>query len=76
MFFRSKKSGDRTYFQIVENRWEDGRSRQRVICTLGRFDELEASGQIDRLISSGARFSESMMVIEAHGRGEAPVLAV
>jgi len=76
MFFRLKKSGDRTYFQIVENRWEDGRSKQRVICTLGRLDELEASGQLDRLISSGAKFSESMMVIEAHGRGEAPVIGV
>lgn len=76
MFFRKKKSGDRTYFQIVENRWEDGRSKQRVICTLGRLDELEASGQLDRLISSGAKFSESMMVIEAHDRGEAPVIGV
>jgi len=76
MFFRKKKSGDRTYFQIVENRWEDGRSKQRVICTLGRLDELEASGQLDRLISSGAKFCESMMVIEAHDRGEAPVIGV
>ena len=76
MFFRKKKSGDRTYFQIVENRWEDGRSKQRVICTLGRLDELAASGQLDRLISSGAKFSESMMVIEAHDRGEAPVIGV
>lgn len=76
MFFRRKKSGDRTYFQIVENRWQDGRSKQRVICTLGRLDELEASGQLDRLISSGAKFSESVMVIEAHGRGDAPALAV
>ena len=76
MFFRQKKSGDRTYFQIVENRWEDGRSKQRVICTLGRLDELEASGQLERLLSSGARYSESMMVIDAHSRGEAPVMAV
>jgi len=76
MFFRVKKAGDRTYFQIVENRWEDGRSKQRVICTLGRLDELEASGQLDRLISSGAKYSESMMVIDAHGRGDAPVIGV
>jgi hypothetical protein len=76
MFFRVKKAGERTYFQIVENRWEDGRSKQRVICTLGRLDELEASGQLDRLISSGAKFSESMMVIDAHRRGDAPVIGV
>jgi hypothetical protein len=76
MFFRQKKSGDRTYLQIVENRWEGGGSKQRVICTLGRLDELEASGQLERLISSGARYSESMMVIDAHNRGDAPVMAV
>ena len=76
MFFRQKKSGARTYLQIVENRWESGGSRQRVVCTLGQLDELKASGQLDRLIASGAKFSESMMVIEAHGNGEAPVIAV
>jgi len=26
MFFRSKKSGNRTYLQVVENRWEAGQS--------------------------------------------------
>jgi hypothetical protein len=76
MFFRQKKSGGRTYLQIVENRWEDRGSKQRVICTLGRLDELEASGQLERLISSGSKYSESMMVIDAHSRGEAPVIAV
>jgi hypothetical protein len=76
MFFRQKKTGDRTYLQIVENRWQEGGSKQRVICTLGRSDELEASGQLERLISSGAKYSESMMVIDAHSRGEAPVIAV
>jgi hypothetical protein len=76
MFFRQKKSGDRTYLQIVENRWEGRGSKQRVICTLGRLDELEASGQLARLLSSGARYSECMMVIDAHSRGEAPVIAV
>jgi len=31
MFFREKKSGSRRYLQIVENRWEDGGSKQRVL---------------------------------------------
>ena len=44
MFFRLKKSGPRSYLQIVENR-RDGRSvRQHVIATLGRIDELAAPG--------------------------------
>jgi hypothetical protein len=29
MFFRTKTSGTRSYLQIVENRWEDGRPKQR-----------------------------------------------
>ena len=37
MFFRQKRSGKRVYLQIVENRWEQGRSKQRVIATLGRL---------------------------------------
>jgi hypothetical protein len=72
VFFRRKKSGNNEYLQIVENNWEQGRSRQKVIATLGRLDELKASGQLDRLLASGARFSESIMVIQAHSRGEIP----
>jgi hypothetical protein len=34
MFFRTKVSGPRAYLQVVENRWEAGRSRQRVVATL------------------------------------------
>jgi len=44
MFFRQKRSGDYVYLQIVENRWEKGRSKQRVIATVGRLDELQQSG--------------------------------
>ncbi len=76
MFFREKKSGSRSYLQVVENRWEDGRSKQRVLCTLGRVDELKASGRLDRLLVSGAKFTESMVVISAFQRGETPVVAV
>jgi hypothetical protein len=72
VFFRRKKSGKNEYLQIVENRWENGASKQRVIATLGRLDELQASGQLDRLLASGAKFAESVMVLEAHNRGELP----
>ena len=40
MFFRSKRRGTRNYLQIVESVWEQGRSRQRVLVTLGRLDVL------------------------------------
>jgi hypothetical protein len=45
MFFRTKTSGTRSYLQIVENRWEDGRPKQRVIATLGRLDQLQQTGK-------------------------------
>jgi transposase len=72
MFFRQKRSGHHVYLQIVENRWEKGRSRQRVLATVGRLDRLQASGQLDGLLQSGAKFAESVMVLAAHRRGEAP----
>ena len=43
MFFRQKKSGNRVYLQIVENRWEQGKSKQRVIATLGTEEDAPAS---------------------------------
>lgn len=70
MFFRQKKSGTRVYLQVVENRWEHGRSKQRVIATLGRLDELQQSGELESLLRSGARFCESVVLLAAHRRGE------
>ena len=72
VFFRQKKSGNNQYLQIVENRWEGGASKQRAIATLGRLDDLKATGQLERLLASGARFSDSIMVVDAHARGELP----
>jgi hypothetical protein len=75
VFFREKKSGSRSYLQIVENRREGKKTRQQVITTLGRMDVLRASGQLEGLLRSGARFSESLMVISAHKSGESLELA-
>ena len=71
MFFRQKRSGDHVYLQIVENRWEKGGSKQRVIATVGRLDQLQESGQLDGLLQSGAKFAESVMVLTAHRQGKA-----
>lgn len=43
------------YVQLVEGHREDGKVRQRVVATLGRLDELKASGQLDRFAGSFAR---------------------
>jgi hypothetical protein len=65
MYFRKKTSGGRVYLQIAESRRVGGQVRQRVIATLGRLDELEASGQMARLLRSGARFATQAMVLTA-----------
>ena len=70
MFFRTKTSGPRSYLQIVENRWENGRPRQRVIATLGRLDQLQQSGQLDGLLVSGARLSRNLLLLTAQARGQ------
>jgi Transposase DDE domain len=70
MFFRTKKSGPRTYLQLVENHWRDGRPQQTVLATLGRLDELQGRGAVDSLLRSGARFADKLLVLGAHQRGE------
>ena len=70
MFFRTKKSGSRTYLQLVENHWRDGRPQQTVLATLGRLDELQQRGAVDSLLRSGARFADKLLVLTAHQRGE------
>src|SRR6187399_1549408 len=74
MFFRTKTSGTRSYLQIVENRWVDGRPRQRVIATLGRLDQLQQNGQLDALLISGARLAQSVLLLSAHAKGQLPTV--
>jgi len=63
MFTRVKKSGRYQYLQIVENRREGPKTRQRVIGTIGRMDQLHARGNIEKLARSLARFSEKVLLI-------------
>jgi hypothetical protein len=65
MYFRKKASGGRVYLQIAESRRVGGQVRQRVITTLGRLDQLQASGQLERLVRSGARFATRALVVTA-----------
>jgi hypothetical protein len=65
MYFRKKTSGGRVYLQIAESRRVGGQIHQRVIATLGRLDVLAASGQLERLLRSGARFATQAMVLSA-----------
>ena len=62
MFARVKKSGVYQYLQLVENRWENGQSRQRVITTLGRLDQMAEKGEVESLVRSLSRFSERTLL--------------
>lgn len=74
MFFRTKKSGTRTYLQLVENHWRDGRPHQQVLATLGRLDDLQQRGAIDALLQSGARFADQLLILSAQRQGHLPTV--
>ena len=76
MYFRRKTSAGRAYLQIVESRRDGDQVRQQVIATLGRFEELQASGQLERLVRSGARFAAKAMVLSAASNDAAIKIAV
>jgi transposase len=63
MFARLKKSGRCEYLQIVENRRDGAKTAQRVLCTIGRLDQLHAKGSVEALIQSLTRFSERALLV-------------
>ena len=75
MYFRKKTSGGRAYLQIVASRREGAAVRQQVITTLGRVEDLRESGQLERLLRSGARFAAKAIVVDAVAAGEATASA-
>jgi hypothetical protein len=76
MYFRRKTSAGRAYLQIVESRRTGERVRQQVIATLGRYEDLQASGQLERLLRSGARFTAKAMMLNAASDDAAIKIAV
>src|ERR1700690_2382029 len=76
MYFRKKTSGGRAYLQIVESRREGEAVRQQVIATLGRVEDLRESGQLERLLRSGARFAAKAIVVDAFAAGVAMTSSV
>jgi len=60
MFARIRKSGCSEYLQIVENRRVGVKTAQRVICTIGRMDQVHAKGSIKTLERSLPLFSEDV----------------
>ena len=75
MFFRRKRSGKAEYLQIVKSERGDGKPRQSVVATLGRVEDLVATGQFDRLLRSGARYAQTAVVLTAFENGEGTKVA-
>lgn len=68
MYVRIKRSGSgerkHEYLQLVRSYRDQGRVRQEVMLTLGRKDELVASGMLDTIIQGLAKHSERLRVVE------------
>ena len=71
MFPRVKSNGQHDYLQIVENYRENGAHKQRVIASLGRLDQLQASGALDALTRGLGAFCSKVKVVEAYREGGA-----
>ena len=74
MFLRHKRIGKYTYVYLVESVYENGRTRQHIIRNLGRREDVEAGGDLERLAASAARLSRKALVLSAGTRGAAPVV--
>jgi hypothetical protein len=69
VFVREKHINGYTYLYLVETVREDGRTKQRIIKNLGRKDAVLASGGLERLASSVARYAERAVVLSELAAG-------
>jgi transposase len=75
MFVREKHINGYTYLYLVETVREHGRAKQRIIKNLGRKEALAASGALERLASSVARYAERALVLSQIEAGNPDRLA-
>ena len=75
MFVREKRINGYTYLYLVETVREGGRARQRIIKNLGRKEAVTASGALERLATSVARYAERALVLSQIDAGNPDGLA-
>jgi hypothetical protein len=75
MFVREKPIGRYRYVYLVESVREQGRTKQRIIKNLGRKEQVEANGDLDRLARSAARLAQRSMILSLLDQGGVPTLA-
>jgi len=68
MFIREKKRRNQdgsvtVYLQLVENRRVDGKTRQRVLATLGRTDDPRLRSGLGSLVETASRYAEIESVL-------------
>jgi hypothetical protein len=69
VFVREKHINGYTYLYLVESVREDGRAKQRIIKNLGRKELVVASGELERLAASVARYAERAIVLSQLAAG-------
>ena len=75
MFVREKQIGPYRYVYLVESVRENGRTKQRIIQNLGRKEQVEAKGDLDRLARSAARLARRSMILSLLDQDGVPTLA-
>jgi hypothetical protein len=75
VFVREKRINGYTYLYLVDSVREQGRAKQRIIKNLGRKEIVVASGELERLASSVARYAERAMVLSQLEAGNPDGLA-
>ena len=74
MFVREKRIGRYVYVYLVETVREDGQIKQRIIRNLGRKEDVERRGDLDRLVRSAARLAQRSMILSLMDEGSVPAL--
>lgn len=79
MFVRLKNvvTRERTYqyLHIVQNYRDNGRVRQRIVGSLGRLDELQAKGDLERVITGLVEHCPGVQIVKAAQAGTLEVIA-
>src|SRR6201994_2992277 len=75
MFVRQKRIGRYVYVYLVETVREDGQIKQRIIRNLGRKEDVERRGDLDRLVRSAARLAQRSMILSLMDEGSVPAIS-
>lgn len=63
MFVRRVRVGKRWYMQVAESYWNEGKPRQRILASLGRYDERRFR-EAKRLVRELVPLEQAQVIIE------------